>query len=130
MAIDRHLTFGCIDDTADDVDQRGLAGSVRAQQRKDLALADVQIDGLESLETRCVAFGHVGNDDDGWHVVVMPVPRVAFKTDEIVSRPLPSSTIVAEPGCLRSSSVHVCSAEHAIGCSATFLPEDVVHRDD
>ena len=52
MAVDRHGARGRLDDAADDADQRGLAGAVRAEQREDLAAADVEIDVLERLEAR------------------------------------------------------------------------------
>ena len=39
-----------VDDAADDVDQRRLAGAVRPEQREDLAAADVEVDVLERLE--------------------------------------------------------------------------------
>ena len=37
VAVDRDGARGRIDDAADDADQRGLAGAVRAEQREDLA---------------------------------------------------------------------------------------------
>jgi hypothetical protein len=52
VTIDRYRALSCIDDTADDADQSGLAGTVRAQQRKYLAALNVEIDALESLIIR------------------------------------------------------------------------------
>ncbi len=50
MAIDGHLAGRGIDDAADDADQRRLAGPVRAEQRKDFAALDVEVDGFERLK--------------------------------------------------------------------------------
>ena len=47
------------DDAADDVDQRGLAGAVRPEQREDLAAADLQVDALQRLEAGGIGFGEV-----------------------------------------------------------------------
>src|ERR1051325_12182649 len=47
------------DDAADDVDERGLARAVRAEQREDLAAADVEVDALERLEAGGVGLGQV-----------------------------------------------------------------------
>src|SRR5262245_10302757 len=52
-------------DPADDVDQRGLAGPVGAEKRKDLAAADVQVDVLECLEARRIGLAEVGDGNDG-----------------------------------------------------------------
>jgi hypothetical protein len=40
------LPLLAVDDAADDADQRGLAGAVGAEQREDLAAADVQVDAF------------------------------------------------------------------------------------
>jgi hypothetical protein len=40
-----------VDDAADDVDERGLAGAVRAEQRENLAAADIK---LEMAMTGCM----------------------------------------------------------------------------
>ena len=56
-------------DAADESDQRGLAGAVRAEQREDLALADIEVDELERTETRGVGLRHVGDGNDGGHAV-------------------------------------------------------------
>jgi hypothetical protein len=53
--------------TADDADQRGLAGPVRPQQRKDLAVANLQTDVLESPEAGGVGLGKVCNGNDRRH---------------------------------------------------------------
>ena len=49
LAVDQHLAAARSDDPADDVDHRRLAGAVRAEQRENLALADVEVDRLERL---------------------------------------------------------------------------------
>ena len=56
-----------VDDAADDVDQRRLAGAVRAEQREDLAAADLEIDVLERLEARGIGLRQIGDGDDGRH---------------------------------------------------------------
>src|ERR1700688_354347 len=43
MAVDVDAAFAEMGDAADDTDQRGLAGAVRPQQRKDLAAEDFQV---------------------------------------------------------------------------------------
>ena len=50
VAGDRDLAGARLDDAADDVDQRRLAGAVRPEQRENLAAADVQVDALQRLE--------------------------------------------------------------------------------
>ena len=55
------------DDAADDADQRRLAGAVRAEQREDLALADLEVDALQRLQARGVGLGQAGNGDDRRH---------------------------------------------------------------
>ena len=57
-----------IDDAADDADQRGLAGAIGAQQRKDLATADVKVDAFQRLEAGAIGLGEVCDGDDGGHV--------------------------------------------------------------
>ncbi len=52
MTVHRHGARGRLHDPADDVDQRRLAGAVGAEQRKNLAVADVQIDVLERAKAR------------------------------------------------------------------------------
>ena len=46
------------DDAADDVDERRLAGAVRAEQREDLAALDAQVDALERDEAAGVGLAH------------------------------------------------------------------------
>ncbi len=51
------------DDAADDVDQRGLAGAVRAEEGEDLALAYLEIDRLERAHARGVRLTDVLDRD-------------------------------------------------------------------
>ena len=44
MAADGDAAFAQIGDAADDADQRGLAGAVRPEQRKNLAAPDLEVD--------------------------------------------------------------------------------------
>ena len=54
VAVDFHHAGRRIDDAADDADQCRLAGAVRAEQREDLAMANVQADVFECLESGSV----------------------------------------------------------------------------
>ena len=65
VAVHRHRAARRIDDAADDVDQRGLAGAVRPEQGEDLAVRDVEIDVLERLEARRVGLRQVRDGDGG-----------------------------------------------------------------
>src|SRR6266568_3778552 len=58
MSVNQDGAARRIDDAADDVDQRGLAGAVRPQQREDFTTPDLQIDALERLKP-----GRIGLDD-------------------------------------------------------------------
>src|SRR5206468_9472622 len=52
VTANRNLTSGWIDDPAHNADQRGLAGAVGPEQRKDLAATNLQVDPLQGLESR------------------------------------------------------------------------------
>ena len=52
------------DDAADDVDQRGLARAVGAQEGEDLALPNVEVDAFQRLEPRGVGLGQTRDRDD------------------------------------------------------------------
>jgi hypothetical protein len=54
-------------DAADDVDQRGLAGAVRAEQREDLAAPDLEIRRLECLESGRIRLRQILDRDDRLH---------------------------------------------------------------
>src|SRR4051812_41709672 len=78
VSVGENAAFGRVHDAADDVDQRRLAGAVGAEQRKNLAPTDVQVDGPESLETRRIGFREVRDGDDGrheWFIVPAGVVR-------------------------------------------------------
>jgi len=47
VPVNEHLATARVDDAADDIDQRGLAGAVRAEQPEDLTLVDLEINVLE-----------------------------------------------------------------------------------
>ena len=51
---------------ADDADQRRLAGAVRAEQREDLALVDVEVDRLQRLHARRIGLAQAADGDDRW----------------------------------------------------------------
>ena len=59
VAADRDAAFAQIGDAADDADQRGLAGAVRPEQRKDLAALDVEIDVVQRLEAGAVGLREI-----------------------------------------------------------------------
>ncbi len=67
MSIDQHITAGRIDDSADNIDQRRLACPVRAEQRENLALPNIQADALQRLESTVVGFRKIVNGDDWLH---------------------------------------------------------------
>ena len=58
------LAAGRRDDSADDIDQRRLPGAVRAEQRKDFALADVEVDRLQRFKPGGIGFGEIADRDD------------------------------------------------------------------
>ena len=59
VAIDRYAALARIGDAADDADQRGLAGAVRSQQRKNLAALDVKIDIVQRLEAGAIGLRQI-----------------------------------------------------------------------
>ena len=56
-----------VDDPADDADQRGLAGTVGAEQAEDLAFADLEVDRLQGHEAGGVGLAQAADGDDGGH---------------------------------------------------------------
>src|SRR6185437_14958261 len=69
MPVNQDRTAAEIDDAANDADQRGLAGTVRAKQREDFTLADVEVDVLERPETRGVGLVYIPDRDDRLHAI-------------------------------------------------------------
>ena len=67
MASDQHRTGGRIDDAADDVDQRGLAGAVRPEQREDFPARDVEIDALQRMKSGRIGLDQIGDRNDRLH---------------------------------------------------------------
>ena len=65
VAVDGDRARGRLHDAADDIDQRRLAGAVRPEQRKDLAVADLQVDVLQGLEARGVGLVEMRNGNGG-----------------------------------------------------------------
>ena len=59
VTVDCDLAFGQGHDPADDADQCGLAGTVRAQEGKDLTAANVQADILERAKARGVGLRQI-----------------------------------------------------------------------
>ncbi len=59
MAAGQHHSLSRLDDATNDVDQRSLAGAVWAQQRKNFAWMDIQINCLERLVARRIGLGKV-----------------------------------------------------------------------
>ena len=64
VSIDCDLTRARHENAADDADQCRFSGAIGAQQGKDLASMNIEVDLLERLESRRVAFRQVcdGND--------------------------------------------------------------------
>ena len=75
VAADRHAARGRRDDAADDVDERGLAGAVRPEEREDLALANLEVDVLQCLEARGVLLLERGDGNDRRHAEPRLFPR-------------------------------------------------------
>src|SRR6266852_1547513 len=65
VAIDGDVAFARIGDAADDADQRGLAGAVRPEQRKNLAALDFQVDAIQRLEAGAIDLRQIGDGNDG-----------------------------------------------------------------
>src|SRR6202012_2326145 len=59
VAVRRDAPAARRDDAADDVDQRGLAGAIRAEQGKDLALLYLEVDRLERAHARRIGLTDV-----------------------------------------------------------------------
>ena len=68
MPVGRHRARTGLDDAANNVDQRGLAGAVGAEKRKDFAASDVQIDRFECVKTGRVGFSEFLNGNNRLHV--------------------------------------------------------------
>ncbi len=64
VAVDQHRAGTRRDDAADDVDQRRLAGPVRAEQREDLATLDGEVDVTQGGETRRVGLRQLRDGED------------------------------------------------------------------
>src|SRR3974377_815656 len=84
MAVDLHRARRRIDDAANDADQGRFAGPIRAEQRENLAVTDVEIDVFERLESGGVNLSETrdGNGGrrgghDGWLKIrlIFQVPR-------------------------------------------------------
>jgi hypothetical protein len=50
VPVDRDASLAGVDDAANDADQRRLAGAVGAEQRKDFAAPDLQVNVLQRVE--------------------------------------------------------------------------------
>ena len=67
VPVGQHDALGRVDDAADDADERRLAGAVRTEKRKNLALPNLQIDVVESAEAGFVGFGEIRDGNDRSH---------------------------------------------------------------
>ena len=67
VAVDGNLAFARHEDAADDADERGLAGAIGAEQREDFAATDIEIDAVESLETRTRSLRKVCDGNNRLH---------------------------------------------------------------
>ena len=79
MAPDQHGAGCGLDNTANGRDQRGLAGTVRAEQRKYLTFLDVQIDGVQGLTPTVVGLGQVSDRNDGGHGTLSGISRTNLR---------------------------------------------------
>src|SRR5205085_1565689 len=75
VTADRHRAGARRDDTADDVDERGLAGAIRAEQRENLALADLEVDVLQRVQARGVTLLEPGDGNNRRHAEPRLFPR-------------------------------------------------------
>ena len=67
MAEDRDLTLGEPQEVADRVDQRGLAGPVRAEQAEEAAGRDLEVERVEREDAVVVALGELPQLEGGGH---------------------------------------------------------------
>src|SRR5208337_5027979 len=74
MAGDQHAAARRLDDAADDADQRRLAGAVRAEQRENLAAANLKADVLERLKAGSVNFVKMRDGNGGGHCISFVIP--------------------------------------------------------
>ena len=65
VAVRRHGAGRRGDDAADDVDERGLAGAVRSEQREDFAATDFEIDVLERVKAGSVGLRQTRDGEYG-----------------------------------------------------------------
>src|SRR5690606_19745791 len=68
MAVGQHLARCRIDQPANGADQGGFAGTVRAEQGKDLATTNIQRHVLQCLETAVIDLAEIADGDDRIHV--------------------------------------------------------------
>src|SRR6185503_17633620 len=64
LAVDQNFAAAGGDDPANDVDQRGLAGAVGAEQPENLAAADVEVDRLQGLGAALVRLAQAADGKD------------------------------------------------------------------
>ncbi len=67
MPVDENGAVRRVDNAADDVDQRGFASAVGAEQTEDLTLVNFEVDRLQRLEPAGVGLGETLNGNDGVH---------------------------------------------------------------
>jgi hypothetical protein len=54
---------GLVDQRGDDADGGGLAGAVRSEQREEIALGDLEVDGFERFDAVFVSLGELAKDE-------------------------------------------------------------------
>ena len=67
VTVDGDRAAARVDDAADDVDQRRLAGAVRAEQTENLAAPDLEIRVLQRLEAGRIGLRQILDRDDRLH---------------------------------------------------------------
>src|SRR5204862_1834317 len=67
VPVDEYLPGSRVDDAADDADEGRLAGAVRAEEREDLALPDLEVGRFQRLEARREGLTQLLDGEDGRH---------------------------------------------------------------
>src|SRR5690606_24038298 len=86
VAVDEDAARAGVDDAADHADQRGLAGAVGAEQREDLAAADLEVDPAQGMEARLVGLVELLDGNDRRHVR----PRGRWRLRAMLAEPRPA----------------------------------------
>src|SRR5690606_28308745 len=117
------------DQPADDADQRGLAGAVRAEQREYLAAGDVEVYGFQCLVAGRVGLLQAAYADDWLHAVPWVMARATLpaaagppqaRRDRARTTAHRSSPATAAGG--RQGKPHRLRPRHASRCAPANAP--------